>query len=346
MKKKIRLTQYSTKSGCAAKLSATDLTEVLKEVPLARVKELLVGIEHCDDAAAFKIDKDTVLVQTVDFFTPIVDSPYLFGQIAAANALSDVYAMGSKPITALSLVAFPPKLGHWVLEEILKGGRDKIEESGAVVVGGHSLEDKEPKFGYAVTGISHPEKIVTSAGAKIGDKLILTKPIGLGVLATALKGGIITEEEMMDAIDNARTLNRKASEIMIEVGVNSCTDITGFGFLGHLHIMLKASSKSARIYTQKVPVYQKALELAQIGFVPAGTHENRRFVENYVKGEPTKDSVLMDILLDPQTSGGLLISVSDKKSDLLIQRLNEEGIKTKEIVGEIVKEKRGNIKLI
>jgi len=345
MKEKIQLTQYSTKSGCAAKISATDLKEVMKEVPLGRVDELLVGTEHGDDAAAFKINKDTVLVQTVDFFTPIVDSPYLFGQIAAANALSDVYAMGGKPITALSLVAFPPKLGHWVLEEILKGGRDKIEESGAVVVGGHSLEDKEPKFGYAVTGISHPDKIVTSAGAKIGDKLILTKPIGLGILATALKGEIITEEEMMDAIDNARTLNKKASEVMIEVGVNACTDITGFGLLGHLHIMLKASNKSAKIYTQKVPVYPKALELAQIGFVPAGTHENRRFVKNYVEGKPTKDSVLMDILNDPQTSGGLLISAASEKSDLLIQRLNEEGVKTKKVVGEIIKGKVGNIEL-
>ncbi len=346
MEEKIRLTQYSTKSGCAAKLSATDLTEVLKEVPLARVDELLVGIEHGDDAAAFKISKDIVLVQTVDFFTPIVDSPYLFGQIAAANALSDVYAMGGKPITALSLVAFPPKLGHWVLEEILKGGRDKIEESGAVVVGGHSLENREPKFGYAVTGISHPEKIVTSADAKIGDKLILTKPIGLGILATALKGEIIKEEDMMDAIDNARTLNRKASEVMIEVGVNGCTDITGFGFLGHLHIMLKASNKSARIYTQKVPVYPKALELAQIGFVPAGTHENIRFVKNFIKGEPAKDNVLMDILCDPQTSGGLLISVASEKSDLLIQRLHKERVKTKKVVGEIIKGKVGNIELI
>jgi len=346
LEEKIRLTQYSTKSGCAAKISATNLTKVLKEVPLGRVDELLVGTEHSDDAAAFKINEDIVLVQTVDFFTPIVDSPYLFGQISAANALSDVYAMGGKPITALCLVAFSPKLGHKVLEEILKGGRDKIEESGAVVVGGHSLEDREPKFGYAVTGIIHPEKIVTSAGAKIGDKLILTKPIGLGILATALKGEIITEEEMMDAIDNARTLNRKASEVMIEVGVNACTDITGFGFLCHLHIMLKASSKSAKIYTKKIPVYQKALELAKIGFVPAGTHENRRFVKNYIEGESTEDGVLMDILCDPQTSGGLLISVAGEKSDLLIQRLNKEGVRTKKVIGEIIKGKVGNIELI
>lgn len=346
MREKIRLTQYSTKSGCAAKISATDLTAVLKEVPLARVEQLLVGIEHGDDAAVFKISENLALVQTVDFFTPIVDSPYLFGQIAAANALSDAYAMGGKPITALSLVAFPPKLGYSVLEEILKGGRDKIEESGAVVVGGHSLEDKEPKFGYAVTGIVHPEKFVTSKGVKIGDKLILTKPIGLGILATALKGGIIAEKEMMDAIDNARTLNKKASEIMMEVGVNGCTDITGFGFLGHLYIMLKASNKSALIYTKKMPIYLKALELAQIGFVPAGTHENKKFVKDYVEGEPTKDAVLMDILLDPQTSGGLLISVPSVKSDLLIQRLDEEGVKTKELVGEIVKGKESHIELM
>lgn len=304
-----------------------------------------MGIEGAADAAVYRLREDLALVQTVDFFTPIVDDPYLFGQIAAANALSDIYVMGGKPLTAMNIIAFPPELGLDVLQKILIGGRDKVEEAGALVVGGHSVEDKEPKYGLAVTGLVHPDKLVTNSKAKVGDKLILTKPLGIGILATALKGGEIKEEDMMEAIDTARALNSFASEAMKKVGVNACTDVTGFGFLGHLHLMLTASGVSAKVYANEVPVWTKAMEFAEMGFVPAGVVGNRAFLRDKVSFEGI-DEVFRDILFDPQTSGGLLISVSAARCDELVEALKKAEVPTHAIIGEILKGEAGVIEVI
>ncbi len=304
-----------------------------------------MGIETADDAAVYRTSENTALVQTVDFFTPIVDDPYLFGQIAAANALSDIYAMGGEPLTAMNIVAFPPKLGFDVLQKILLGGRDKIEESGAVIVGGHTVEDKEPKYGLAVTGLVHPGEVITNAGAQAGDRLVLTKPLGMGILATALKGGMVEEGEMMDVIDSARTLNASAAEAMREIGVNACTDVTGFGFLGHLYLMLAASGVSARVEAKSVPIWPKAIEFAEMGLIPAGAAENRAFLKGKISFGRVSE-VLQDVLFDPQTSGGLLISVPDERCDELIEALKEARVSTRAVVGEILRGEAGVIEVV
>jgi len=304
-----------------------------------------VGIETADDAAVYRTSENTALVQTVDFFTPIVDDPYLFGQIAAANALSDIYAMGGEPLTAMNIVAFPPKLGFDVLQKILLGGRDKIEESGAVIVGGHTVEDKEPKYGLAVTGLVHPGEVITNAGAQAGDRLVLTKPLGMGILATALKGGMVEEGEMMDVIDSARTLNASAAEAMREIGVSACTDVTGFGFLGHLYLMLAASGVSARVEAKSVPIWPKAIEFAEMGLIPAGAAENRAFLRGKISFGRVSE-VLQDVLFDPQTSGGLLISVPNERCDELIEALKEARVSTRAVVGEILRGEAGVIEVV
>lgn len=304
-----------------------------------------MGIETADDAAVYRVSEDTALVQTVDFFTPIVDDPYLFGQIAAANALSDIYAMGGEPLTAMNIVAFPPKLGFDVLQKILLGGRDKIEESGAVIVGGHTVEDKEPKYGLAVTGLVCPGEVITNAGAKAGDRLVLTKPLGMGILATALKGGMVEEGEMMDAIDSGRTLNASAAEAMRKIGVSACTDVTGFGFLGHLSLMLTASGVSVRVEAKEVPIWSKAIEFAEMGLIPAGAAENRAFLKGKISFGRV-DEVIQDILFDPQTSGGLLISVPTERCDELVEALKKGGVPTRAVVGEILRGEVGTIEVI
>jgi len=315
-------------------------------LPLQRAEELLVGVETSDDAAIYRLSDDLALVQTVDFFTPIVNDPYLFGQIAAANALSDIYAMGGEPKTALNIVSFWPKLGYEVLERILMGGRDKVQEAGATIIGGHTIEDKEPKYGLAVTGFVHPQKIITNSAAQAGDKLVLTKPIGMGILATALKAGEIEEADMMDAIDGARELNAGACRAMRKAGVIACTDITGFGFLGHLALMLKASQVSAKIYSGRVPVWDKAIEYAELGLVPAGASQNRDFLGDDVSFDSSVVEVTRDILFDPQTSGGLLICVHPEKLNSLLQYLAEEKVLSSSVVGEVAAGQAGRIEVI
>jgi selenide,water dikinase len=322
------------------------LEEILGNVPLQRVEELLVGIESSDDAAIYQLTDDLALVQTVDFFTPIVDDPYLFGQIAAANSLSDVYAMGGEPKTAMNIVSFWPKLGYEVLEQILKGGRDKVEEAGATIVGGHTVEDKEPKYGLAVTGLIHPQRIISNSAAKPGDLLVLTKPLGMGILATALKGGELEEKDMMDAIDSARELNAAGCRAMQETGVRACTDVTGFGFLGHLFLMLKASGTGAEIVAQNVPIWGKAIGFAEMGMVPGGAHENRDFLKGNIKFASSVDQPVQDILFDPQTSGGLVICVSPDKLDHLLSLLKEEGIQQASMVGTVNSGPAGAIKVV
>jgi selenide, water dikinase len=277
-----------------------------------------------------------LLLQTTDFFTPIVDDPYRFGQIASANAFSDVYAMGGEPLTAMNLVAFPCSLDLGILREILSGGLSKIEESGARLCGGHSVQDEEPKYGLSVTGFVEADKVVRNAGAKAGDTLILTKPLGLGILTTALKRGIVSEEEIEDAVQMASLLNKEGCHAMGEVGVCAATDVTGYGFLGHLSEMLEASGVGAVVHRDEVLVWERAVPLASDGVYPGGLKSNREYLENRV----TADGVGQDELLplyDPQTSGGLLVAVPEERAPALVRALEGRGTLAA-VVGEVVED--------
>ncbi len=265
-------------------------------------------------------------MQSVDFFTPVVDDPFLFGQIAAANALSDIYTMGAKPLTALNLVSFPScSLDNEILAAILLGGAEKVTEAGAVIVGGHSIEDEEPKYGLAVTGTVHPERIVTSVGARPGDTLVLTKPLGTGILTTALKGEILTEKDIDDALRGMASLNGAAARVMLEVGVHSCTDITGFGLIGHSLEMAEASGVGFILDGENPPTYPHTLEMAAMGMVPGGSHRNRLFYLPQVDGAEKLKPEIRDILFDPQTSGGLLMSIAPEKLAELTEKLQQAG---------------------
>jgi selenide, water dikinase len=291
------------------------------------------GIETRDDAGFIPFGGG-LLLQTADFFTPIVDDPYRFGQIAASNAFSDVYAMGGEPLTAMNLVAFPCSLDFGALREILAGGLSKIEESGARLCGGHSVQDEEPKYGLSVTGFVEEDQVVRNAGAKAGDALVLTKPLGLGILTTALKRDIVSEEEIEDAVQMASLLNKAARDAMREVGVCAATDVTGYGFLGHLTEMLEASAVGAVVHRDEVPVWERAVPLANAGVYPGGLKSNREYLEDRV----TADGVDQDDLLplyDPQTSGGLLVAVPEARAPTLVGALDKRGIKGA-VVGEVV----------
>ena len=301
-------------------------------------------MERAEDAGVYKLRDDLAIVQTVDFFTPIVDDPYDFGRIAAANSLSDVYAMGGRPLTALNIVCFPQTvMDISILREVLRGGMDKMHEAGVILVGGHSVEDPELKYGLAVTGTIHPDKVIHNNGAKAGDRLILTKPLGTGIISTAIKGGIAGEEATAKIVKSMTTLNRKASELMLEVGVNACTDITGFGLLGHAAEMIECTEVGMVIDSASVPLFLEAKELAEMGMIPGGLHHNRDFRKDMVDIDRKIPQYLQDILFDPQTSGGLLISVAEKKVQKLLKRLHEEGVTEAVVIGEVAAEPKGRI---
>jgi selenide,water dikinase len=290
------------------------------------------------------LSDDVALVQTIDFFTPIVDDPFSFGQIAAANALSDVYAMGGKPITAMNMVAFPiNNMDRNILKEILTGGLSKVQESGALLVGGHSLDDSDIKYGLSVTGVVHPNKILTNAHAHPGDRLVLTKPLGTGIIATALKGRVASEAALAKITESMTTLNRVASEVMLEIGVNACTDITGFGFLGHVLEMAMASNVGIAITANSVPIFPEAEEYASMGMVPGGTGRNREFASCRIELAGTIPDTIMDILYDAQTSGGLLISVEGEKAQRLLEQLHSKGVRQAAMVGEVREDPRGRV---
>ena len=275
-------------------------------------------------------------MQTVDFFTPIVDDPYTFGQIAAANALSDVYAMGGRPLTAMNIVCFPSqKLDISVLRDILRGGIDKLHEAGVVLVGGHSVDDVELKFGLSVTGTVHPRRVLTKAGARPGDALILSKPIGTGIISTAVKGGMAGEEAAGAVARSMAALNKAAAEVMLEVGAHACTDITGFGLLGHACEMVQDGPVGLRIHSAAVPVFPQVPEMARTGMVPGGTYRNKEFRARMVDVAGV-DRVVLDILFDPQTSGGLFMAVDGGQAGLMLSRLKEAGVADAAIVGEAV----------
>ena len=284
---------------------------MLAAIPRVTNANVLVGFDTADDAGVYKLTPELALVQTVDFFTPIVDDPYTYGAIAAANSLSDVYAMGGKPISALSVLAYPAKGDLDDLEQILKGGADKIHESGCVVLGGHSVADDEVKFGYAVAGTVHPEHIKTNSGARAGDALVLTKRIGTGVIATALKRGIATESDVQAAVDSMLTLNRHACEAMLQFDVHGCTDVTGFGLIGHAREMALGSNVTLEIETSAVRFLPGAVGYARKGALPGGLNNNRDFASCVVETQGKLTPEIENLLYDPQTSGGLLIALPD-----------------------------------
>ena len=321
-----------------------DLDRALCGLEFPTDSNVIVGLETADDAGVYKVSDDLAIIQTVDFFTPIVDDPYAFGQIAAANALSDVYAMGGVPKTAMNLVAFPLKdMDLSVLRQIIQGGLDKLREAGVVLVGGHSVEDKELKYGLSVTGFIHPDRVLTKKNLQVGDRLILTKPLGTGIINTAIKGGLASKEITDTVTRLMAALNKDAAEIMQDYPVHACTDITGFGFLGHLAEMVVDSGAGIRIQANRVPILPQTLNYAGMGLVPAGAYKNREFFERHVDFAIGVDILIQDILFDPQTSGGLLICVQGKRADDLLEALKENGIHDAAIVGQVVPEPKERI---
>ncbi|MDY0342348.1 MAG: selenide, water dikinase SelD [Lentimicrobium sp.] len=344
-KEEIRLTRFTHGLGCACKMRPADLETVLAKLPPVVDPNVLISASKRDDAAVYRISDQLAVVQTLDFFTPIVDDPYQFGAIAAANALSDVYAMGARPVFALNIAAFPVnRLPLSVLEDIMRGASDKASEAGMSILGGHSIEDNEPKFGMAVTGLIDPAKLISNAGAKPGDVLVLTKPIGTGIISTAFKQGLAETETMQAAIAVMTTLNKVAAEQMVKFKVHACTDVTGFGLLGHLHEMTQASMVNATINFNDIPLIEGVADLALAGAVPGGTHANVAYAGNFTKfgsASPGEKA----ILCDAQTSGGLLISLSLEEANMLLKSLNENGISAS-IIGNITGKGHGEIQVV
>jgi selenide,water dikinase len=289
---------------------------------------VLVGFDHADDAGVYQLTPETALVQTVDFFTPVVDDPYTFGQIAATNSLSDVYAMGGRPLTALAMVCFPEKADLAILERILAGGLSKMIEAGCTVIGGHSIRDEETKFGYAVTGLIDPKKVLANQGARAGDALVLTKAIGTGVISTAIKKGVAKQEWIDAAVASMTTLNKKAAELIVSKGyeVHALTDVTGFGLIGHAREMVLASNVGLRLASGNVPLLEGAIECAQAGHIPGGLKANREFAECMVEYEVQLSEDLKALLFDPQTAGGLLISVAAGDAEEMVRNLKNLGL--------------------
>jgi len=309
---------------------------VLGKLPKFHDDNLLVGIETSDDAAIYKVTEDIALIQTVDFFTPIVDDPYTFGQIAAANSLSDVYAMGGEPKIALNIVGFPNCLDPAVLGEILAGGADKVKEAGAVLVGGHSVQDDEPKYGLCVSGFVHPKKIFKNYGCRPEDILILTKQIGTGIVNTAIKAEMASEAAVKEAVTVMASLNKKAKEVVEKYDVSACTDITGFGLLGHCVEMASASEVTFELHVEDIAYLEEAISYAQMGLIPAGAYKNRGYSIDQVDCGTVAEHYV-DLLYDPQTSGGLLVSVSPEQAEEMIKDFAEKGMDTKiSIIGKVL----------
>jgi len=321
--------------------------EALKDLPLVADPNLIVGMEHAEDAGVYRLRDDLAIIQTVDFFTPIVDDPYTFGQIAATNALSDVYAMGGRPLTAMNILCFPiRKLDTKILREILRGGHDKLKEAGVLLIGGHSVEDEEPKYGLAVTGVIHPEKVLFNKGARPGDLLILTKALGTGIVSTLIKGGQAESGLVARAVSSMTTLNCRTAELMTETGgIHACTDVTGFGFLGHALEMAEASGVGMRIRAESVPCFPGLRPFVELGIVPGGLIRNRQFRAAQLQVAPDCPGWLVDCLFDPQTAGGLLIALPREAATVLLHKFHAAAIKEASIVGEVIASPEGRILL-
>ncbi len=343
----VRLTRLVEKAGCASKIDQAALKGVLADLPFSDDPRILVGACAGDDAGVFQIDEHRALVQTVDVFSPSVDDPYTFGQIAAANSLSDIYAMGGEPLTALSIVGFPIReLADAVLREILRGGMDKMAEAGVAVIGGHSIKDSEIKAGFAVTGIMDPAGVIANAGARPGDVLVLTKPIGTGVLSFGGQIGRAPASGLEAAGRSMATLNKTASRIMVECGAGACTDVTGFGLLGHLGEMARQSSVEVEVVFDDIPLFDGVLELVAEGVVPGAVERNRESSLEHVCFGDGVTAEMVDICCDPQTSGGLLISIGQEKAGDLLRRLHAAGVTAAAVIGRVTGEGSGRVRIV
>jgi len=343
----IKLTHYTHGMGCACKIESALLEDILKKLPIPDDPKILVGTQTADDAAVYKINDETALVVTLDFFTPIADDPYDFGAIAAANALSDIYAMGATPLFGLNIVAFPSnRLPMSVLEKILQGAQNKAQEAGIFVIGGHSIEDTEPKYGMVVVGSVHPEKIWKNIGLQQDDALIFTKPIGTGILSTALKRGLLDDAQKEILISTMAELNKNAAEILQKFPVHACTDVTGFGLLGHLSEMVQGSNVSVELNAESVPVLDGVFELATGNIIPGGTLSNMKYVEESVEWSPKISQIQKIILCDAQTSGGLLAAVREKEVDKIIRTLHDSGITDACVIGKVIGGNKPIVKVI
>lgn len=320
MDNNIKLTKLASCAGCGAKVGAGVLAQLLSDIKVVKDERLLVGFDKSDDASVYKINDDTAIVQTVDFFPPIADDPYIFGQIAAVNAMSDIYAMGGEPKLALNIMAVPKSMDKEHVHEILRGGYDKAYEAGVIITGGHSIFDEEPKYGLAVTGFINPDKVITNSGAKVGDVLFLTKPIGIGILTTGMKAEIVSEESEKLAYSIMTTLNKSARDVMIKYKIHACTDVTGFSLMGHLLEMVQGSEVNAEIHTADIDLIEEAKSLAKMGVLPEGLYRNRSYAESYVD-EGNTELYIQDMLFDPQTAGGLLIAVDEADADRFYEEL-------------------------
>ncbi len=346
---KVDMFSCDAECGCAAKVPADLLRDILGRIDLPRTPDLLVGPETLDDAGIYRISDDTCLVQTLDFFPPVARDPYMYGQIAAANSLSDVYAMGGTPLTALAIVCFPATtFPPEALHEITRGAVDKLKEAGAVLAGGHSIIDAQPKFGLSVTGSIHIDRITDNAHARPGDALVLTKPLGTGVTIMAVKAGMATQEQEQAANNSMASLNAVAATLARKHGANACTDVTGFGFLGHAMQLARAGSISLKIRFDAIPRLDGAMEYATTGLLPAATYSNRKYVGETVSFAPDIELAEQDLLFDPQTSGGLLISCPPEKAEKLVAEAEKKVSTDCAIVGEVkeVHEGRTSIQVV
>lgn len=331
----IRLTKLTECSGCGAKVGAGELVKILTDLKVHQDPNLLVGYDRSDDASVYRISEHLAIVQTVDYFPPIADDPYTFGAIAATNALSDVYAMGGEPRTALNIMMVPEDMPKEYVHEILRGGYDKVYEAGAVITGGHSIYDREPKYGMAVTGFVDPEKILTNSGARPGDVLIYTKPLGIGVLTTAGKAELLEEPLIRQVNALMMTLNKYTRDIMVKYPVHACTDVTGFAMLGHLLEMAQGSDTEIHLQVGNLEILPQAEEFARMGILPAGVYRNRHFAEAQVDAGTVRLS-MQDLLYDPQTSGGLMMAVAPEAAEALLQELQaSEQVPTAFVAGRV-----------
>ena len=342
METEVKLTKLAQCAGCGAKVGAGTLAKLLYGIPTRSDERLSVGFDKSDDASVYKIDENTALVQTLDFFPPIVDDPEMFGEIAAVNAISDIYAMGADPKLALNIMCVTKDMPKESIQAILRGGYKKAYEAGVIITGGHTIHDQEPKYGLSVSGFVHPQKFLTNSGARPGDILILTKPLGVGILTTSAKAEFIDQKVMDKIYDQMRQLNKYARDIMVKYEVHSCTDVTGFGLLGHGYEMAQGSDVTIHFMTEEIPYHKEALSMADLGMIPEGAYRNRKYASEGVSKTKKINRALEDILYDPQTSGGLMIAVSENDAKNLLEDL-QNTIPCAKIIGYIEEKEEKSI---
>lgn len=323
MENEIKLTKLASCAGCGAKVGAGTLTEILDKLPTLHDPRLIVGFDKSDDASVYIINDELALVQTLDFFPPIVDDPYMFGQIAATNALSDIYAMGGEPKLAMNIMCVTNQMSKDTIYAILRGGYEKAFEAGAIITGGHTIEDVEPKYGLSVSGFVHPQKVLKNSTAREGDVLILTKPLGVGILTTAAKADMVEPSVLNRVYEQMATLNKTARDIMVKYAIHSCTDITGFALIGHAYEMAQGSDLTVHLDSHSVPFIPEAYAMAEMGMIPAGAYRNRDYAEKSVSVSKNVTVAMQDIMYDPQTSGGLLMAVAEKDANRLLKELTD-----------------------